>query len=276
MRVVVVAALCASCSAVCAHDGARDAVNDRAPAASDNHPRADPTADIADGLGEASGVARAPAAFGGDFVVVDDDKGVVVVKDGSASVVAAAKDLEGVCVIGDVVVVVSEASGVVSVVSADGTMTPKGTLPPPTSTQHPKKNKGWEGIAFLRASLAVDGKDHLVAVHEGAPRVVSLFSWPALTLEVQLALPPSIDGLVADLSDVAVDPKSGGLLLLSDKSRRLLRVALSGVGSSTTLKLTSTTELAVQKHEKPEGVFVDDDGRVYVVTDGSGRLFVVP
>lgn len=221
-----------------------------------------------DGLGEASGVARR----GGEFVYVDDERGVFVVKNGKPEKVAALDDLEGVCVVGDDVVVIAEGSGVVSAVGKDNKVRVLGTLPHPPSKKA-KKNKGWEGIAFLPAKLAADGKDHLVAVHEGLPKAVGVFAWPSLAPEHTLELPADIDALVDDLSDVAVDPKTGGLLLLSDESRRLVRATLTL--SPPSLALSSSTELPVKKDEKPEGVVVDDDGRVWVVTDGSGRLFAL-
>jgi uncharacterized protein YjiK len=144
--------------------------------------------------------------------------------------------------------------------------------PPPAPGEKAKRNKGWEGLAFLPAAVADDGKDHLVAVHEGRPKVVALFAWPGLAPERTLALPAGVDAALGDLSDVAVDA-AGGVWLLSDQSRRLAQVRLSA--KAATLTAVSLRDLPLQKDEKPEGVVVEA-GATWIVTDGSGRLVRLP
>lgn len=239
-------------------------------------------ADVANDLGEASGVAKASIGGAPGFVVIDDEAGVRFVEPGRpARVLVAAtspdlKDLEGVCVVGGDIVVVAEGSGVVSRIPiAGGAAVRVGVLPHPPSPKT-KKNKGWEGLAFLPASLADDKVEHLVAVHEGLPKAVSLFAWPSLAPQHTLALPPELDRLLDDLSDVAVDPRTGEILLLSDESQRLVWVRLSLAGAAPSLTLVRQQEVPVGKDEKPEGVTVDDAGVVWIVTDGSHRLFALP
>lgn len=234
--------------------------------------------DEADHLGEASGVAVAD----GVFYVVDDEAGVRVVERGKPRRMLAAsidyaelKDLEGISLVGDDIIVIAEKSGVVSrIPRAGGAPQRLGALVHPP-TPKPKSNKGWEGIAVVDARFTADGKPRLVAVHEGAPKAVAVFGWPSLVPEVTLMLPTDLDAALDDLSDVTVDPKSGELLITSDESRRLARVKLD-LGVTPSLRLVSSRELPVGRDEKVEGVVVDDAGVISIVTDGSQRLFALP
>jgi uncharacterized protein YjiK len=107
-----------------------------------------------------------------------------------------------------------------------------------------------------------------VAVHEAHPRRVGLFAYPSLEV-VALLDPPASGGKLADLSDVAVDPRSGRLVLLSDQSQRIVLAELQG---NDRLVAVGEIDLPLKRKDKPEGVDVDADGSLWVVCDGSGRL----
>lgn len=220
-------------------------------------------------IGEASAVV---ALGGGRFLVADDEKGVqlVDVALGKVQMLAPMNDVEGLAKVGDRFIAIEERSGVVWGFGLDGVTKQLGALAHPPFTGEAKKNKGWEGIALLPAKLAADKKDHLVAVHEGTPKALALFAWPALTLEKVLALEGPLDGALGDLSDVAIDPANGELLLLSDQSRRFARVRLGDA-----LALVRLTDLPIAEEEKAEGVTFDDTGLLWIVTDATGRLFRV-
>jgi uncharacterized protein YjiK len=228
------------------------------------------------GANAALGEASAVVALGdGRFLVADDGKGVKLVEtSGAVRLLVPLNDIEGLCALPDGrYAAVAERSGVVTAFSLDGQSESLGALAHP-SAENSKKNMGWEGIAFLPAAVAHDKRDHLVAVHEGAPKVIALFAWPSLAPESNHPLTGQLDTALADLSDVFVDVKSGELLLLSDASRRLLRATLSAAG--VTERERSAIELPLAANEKPEGVAIDGAGTTWIVTDGTSRLIPLP
>jgi uncharacterized protein YjiK len=231
-------------------------------------------------LGEASAV----VALGGRRFVVADDEGGVRVVDASGpraevSILFDAGDdervagLEGLCLIdGRLHAIRERDGGIVSFAAPTGrrarrpTLEERGTLPRPPSGG--KKNKGYEGLAFLPADVAFDGKDHLIAVHEGKPRAVSVFSWPDRVEEIHHDVDGDLDAHLPDLSDVAVHPATGELWLLSDESETIVVARLDKAG----LHLVRVLALPVDDGEKPEGLAFDEDGALWLVTDDSGRL----
>jgi uncharacterized protein YjiK len=243
-------------------------------------------ADLAAGLGEASGV----TVKDGVVYVVDDERGVLVLGTDAkgrttARVFAAAtadnglKGLEGIAVKDGALVVVNEA-GVVSAVDDNGGVRELARLPTPE-----KKNKGYEGIAVWRAP---DGVARVLVVNEGKPKALHVLSSafaPELsfvagaTLSAKRSapvihpLPDAVDDVLDDISDVGVDDSTGDILLLSDESRRVVRARLSLSPPSLTVLKVST--LPVGKDEKAEGIVVDKDGRALLVTDGGQRAFFV-
>lgn len=230
-------------------------------------------------LGEASAVVPLP---GRRFLVADDEGGIRLIDAGQdpphESILFDAGDddrvagLEGLCLVGGRVYAVRERDGAVvsfarpSSSSRRPALEDHGHLPRPDDAK--KKNKGFEGLAFLPASVAWDGRDHLVAVHEGRPRAVSVFSWPTLDEEAHHFIDDTLDALLPDLSDVAVHPETGELWVLSDESETIAVVRLSQGG----LRLMTSHAVPVDDGEKPEGLAFDDDGALWLVTDDSGRL----
>lgn len=227
----------------------------------------------------------------GSFLVVDDDQGVILVRRKEARPWATAElhpalgDLEGLCIdeAGQAFVVAEGGGALLSLgdVHADQPHVRElGHLPKPADDEpadHPGrkkagkkkgKNKGYEGLAALPARLAPDGRAGLVAVHEALPRHVVVLDADPLAVRLDLPLPADVAALADDLADVAVDPVTGHLLLLSDESRRVVEVKLE----RDALRLVGSVDLPVEDGEKPEGIAFLSDSRLVVVTDATNRL----
>lgn len=229
----------------------------------------------------------------GRYYVADDDRGVLLVDETNVTfsdrvdklfdrpayadvipIAPSLKDLEGACFINGVLFVVAEETGVITSVSEDGKrIVPYGTLarPLPAGVE-PHPNRGFEGIAFLPAALSPDKKDHLVAAHEKHPKAIALYQWPSLAPEKYFVLEGELDATLGDVADVAVDPKTGELLLLSAAAHKYARVKLADLTNGP-LVMGEVREISVRRDEKPEGITVDERGGVWLCTDGSGRLF---
>ncbi len=130
-----------------------------------------------------------------------------------------------------------------------------------------KGNKGWEGIAVRPARFDPDGEERLVAVHEGKPRQVGIFAFDDLEAGEVLDLPPELDGELEDLSDVAVDPCTGRLYLLSDQSSAVAEVEVVAGRSGRALAVRAVARLPIEEGLKPEGMDVDSDGTLWLVTE---------
>jgi uncharacterized protein YjiK len=219
--------------------------------------------------------ASAVASVPGALLVVDDDHGIYRVARGKATLWAgrehhpALGDLEGLAVddAHTVVWALAEGSGaIISLRLASRSPQPEvvGHLPRPGK----RKNKGFEGLAFMPARLSPSRRDSLVAVNEGKPRRVLIFRLPELTITHELKLSERAKDLLDDLADVTVDPKTGALLLLSDQSRRIVIATVV----EQTLVVSGHYDLPVSRGEKPEGIDFASPSRLLVVTDDSARL----
>jgi uncharacterized protein YjiK len=111
-----------------------------------------------------------------------------------------------------------------------------GKLPRPGE----KRGKGWEGLAWLPRAFGPKRRDRLVIVNEDKPRRVALFSPRDLDDRLMLRLPDDLLDALDDLSDVAVDPVTGRLWLLSHESSAIGIVSLVKDGDGA---------LALQAHE---------------------------
>lgn len=128
-------------------------------------------------------------------------------------------------------------------------------------------NKGFEGVTYDAAG------DRLFIVKERDPRQLYEVSGVAASLEghMQLAIHDRsawiADQVFAtDLSDIHFDAQSGHLILLSDESRLLME--LSGEGEM--LSYRSLNGMFSDVHHSaphPEGVTIDNDGILYVVSE---------
>lgn len=223
---------------------------------------------------EPSGVAVLPD---GRIVVVDDERGLYDVDSGRIDVEhrKRLRDLEGVTVSGDgkTLYVVSEADAVVHAIAIErdgsfGEPEPLGELP---DLDGPS-NKGWEGIAWLPARFNPERRNRLVAVHEGNPRRVGLFDPDDLGNEELLKLPGDVKDALADLSDIAVDPATGNLFLLSDESSAIAEVKLVREDGELALETVGIRKLPFKKGLRPEGLAFDGNGNLLVVTEGDAKL----
>jgi uncharacterized protein YjiK len=222
--------------------------------------------------------ASAVAAIPGGLLVVEDDEGIFRVAGGRAALWAgrddhqALGDLEGLATDEShgVAWAVSEEDGAVISLQLRGRSrrpTLVGHLPRPGS----RKNKGFEGLAFMPARLSPSRRASLVVVNEHKPRRVQIFALPALTLTHDLKLPARLKDLLDDLADVTVDPVTGALLLLSDQSQR---IAVARIVDRK-LALLSSYDLPLSRGEKPEGLDFSSPSRLLVVMDDSGKLLEI-
>ena len=221
------------------------------------------------GVQEASGV----APLGGDtFLVVDDEQGIFRCRGDEDPVPLDAgkglSDLEGICIDGrGHAFVLTERDGAVwRFALADGELHEGerlGKLP----ALNKKKNQGWEGLSFAPAGTFGD-TDLLVAVHQVRPRNVGLFDAQTLDEKKMWRLPKDARKALGDLNDVAVHPTSKHLFVVSGKKGRLGELSLEG-GE---LELVRVYPIAHAKDDVPEGLTFDDDGRLWIVTDGEGML----
>jgi uncharacterized protein YjiK len=219
--------------------------------------------------------ASAVAAVASGLFVVDDDKGIHRVTGERAALWAgrdlhdALGDLEGLAVDEEqrTLWALAENDGAVLAFSLR-TRSPRpeliGHLPRPGT----KKNKGFEGLAFMPARLSPSGRASLVAVHEGKPRRVVIFALPDLEPTHDFKLPDEAKALLEDLADVTVDPLTGQLLLLSDQSRRIAVVRIVG----RELMMAGSCDLPLRRKEKPEGLDFASSSRLLIVTDDEAKL----
>lgn len=222
----------------------------------------------------ASAVARSAVGV----LVVEDDLGIYRLRGATATLWAgpdlhpALADLEAIASNdgGDVVWALSEERGTLvelAVNSRGPRVRRTAVLERPGST----KNKGFEGLAYAAPRVSPTGRAALVAVHEHKPRRVCVCDARTLVVTHDLRLPAPAKRLLDDLADVAVDPVSGLLVLLSEQSRRLVVMRLVGHA----LQLVSSFDLPLEQGERPEGVAFLSSSRVAVVTEGPARLMTL-
>jgi hypothetical protein len=227
-----------------------------------------------------SGICHLPS---GEMIAASDNKGVYEVRPGEdPRLLFKCKDCEGVTVDdkGKHVYVVEEGTRKVHKLEVRHDDKNRLTLrDTDESRKLPKlkeqKNTGWEGIAFLPKELVGGKKDALVCVHEGSPRRIGIYALPDLDTGVTLKLPKDAKDLLPDLADVAVDPKTGHIFVVSDQSRMVVELAIKreskaatqGLLESVELKMVSSIDLPISKQKKPEGLRFDDLGRLWVGLD---------
>jgi len=131
-----------------------------------------------------------------------------------------------------------------------------------------KVNKGFEGLAYLPARHSPSRRAALVAAHEGKPRRLCVIDLATLAAAQDFKLPKAAKDALDDLADVAVDPVTGALVVLSQQSRCLGVLELEG----DRLRLTGTFELPLTGKERPEGLSYLSSTRLAVATEGPARL----
>jgi uncharacterized protein YjiK len=219
--------------------------------------------------------ASAVAAYRGALYLAEDDEGIYRHARGRCTLWAGRDlhaglaDLEGLAVdaaTGTLWAVAEERGEVIALPLAGRTRTARviGRLPRPGT----RRNKGFEGLAFAPAAVSPTRRDALVAVHEGKPRRVGVFALPGLGQTHDLRLPAAAKDALADLADVAVDPVTGLLVLLSEESRRLAVCDVEG----DELVLRALTDVRTRDGARPEGVTFATPSRLLVVTEGPATL----
>jgi uncharacterized protein YjiK len=222
------------------------------------------------GVQEASGVAHL-----GDqrFLVVDDESGIFHCAIGQEPTMLEAgqglRDLEGVCVSpdGTQAYVLSERDGSLWRFARTGEALSDAERVGRLPRLSKKKNQGWEGIAIAPAGLWSDHAE-LVAVHQTKPRCVAVVDLRTLEPRLTASLPKQARKLLGDLNDVTVEPHHGHVLVLSGKAGVIGELAFEG----DELKLIRCYRIDSSRNDVPEGLSMDADRRLWLVTDGGGWL----
>lgn len=128
-------------------------------------------------------------------------------------------------------------------------------------------NKGFEGLAWNPRS------QRLLLAKERDPLGLFSLSFPGEDGAAGVLEPVAgAHLLVRDLSSVAIDPRSGHTLLLSDESRLLVELDLQGQPRSF-ISLFGGLNGLVRGIKQAEGVAMDGDGNIYVVGEPN-RFYV--
>ena len=132
---------------------------------------------------------------------------------------------------------------------------------------NPSGNKGFEGLAYdsagKRLFVAKERDPMLIYEVRGFPQ-----SNPQKPYATHVVSNPRRDArlFVRDLSSLQFDERTGHLLALSDESKLLLELGLDGQPIST-LSLKKGKHGLNRSVPQAEGVAMDDDGTIYVVSE---------
>lgn len=132
---------------------------------------------------------------------------------------------------------------------------------------HLNGNKGFEGLAYDSV-----GKRLFVAKERDPMLIYEVRGFPHHTPDKSYAVhvinnPKRDAGLfVRDLSSLQYDERSGHLLALSDESRLIIELDIDGRPLST-LSLSKGRQGLQKTVPQAEGVAMDDDGNLYVVSE---------
>lgn len=225
------------------------------------------------GVPELSGLAIAQ----GRLYVADDELGVAELGANGAHFggIGALEGVEGLTASGDgtSLYVVSENSRRLHRIA----LTKDGALGEPVELGRlpragESKKKGWEGVAWLPKAMNPEQRDRLVLVNERKPRCVGLFTPDDLDDHVILDLPAALEDALDDLSDVAVEPATGLLWLLSDESSAIGVAALvKDDEGALALEAREVIPLPV-KGAQSEAIVFDAQGRLLLGSEQGGLL----
>ena len=132
---------------------------------------------------------------------------------------------------------------------------------------NPSGNKGFEGLAYdsvgKRLFVAKERDPMLIYEVRGFPQ-----SNPQKPYATHVVSNPRRDArlFVRDLSSLQFDERTGHLLALSDESKLLLELGLDGKPIST-LSLKKGQHGLTRSVPQAEGVAMDDEGTIYVVSE---------
>jgi uncharacterized protein YjiK len=132
---------------------------------------------------------------------------------------------------------------------------------------HVSGNKGFEGLAYdsvgKRLFVAKERDPMLIYEVHGFPH-----QNPEKSYSVHVINNPKRDAglFVRDLSSLQYDERSGHLLALSDESRLIIELDINGRPIST-LSLSKGRQGLQKTVPQPEGLAMDDDGNLYLVSE---------
>ncbi|PMX04091.1 DNA-binding protein [Pseudomonas sp. FW215-R2] len=132
---------------------------------------------------------------------------------------------------------------------------------------HMSGNKGFEGLAYDSV-----GKRLFVAKERDPMLIYEVHGFPHFNPEKSYAVhvinnPKRDAGMfVRDLSSLQYDERSGHLLALSDESRLILELDVDGRPMST-MSLSSGRQGLKKTVPQAEGIAMDDDGTLYLVSE---------
>jgi len=134
---------------------------------------------------------------------------------------------------------------------------------------HMSGNKGFEGLAYdsvgKRLFVAKERDPMLIYEVQGFPHYN-----PEKSYAVHVVNNPKRDAgmFVRDLSSLQYDERSGHLMALSDESRLILELDIDGRPLST-MSLNSGRQGLQKTVPQAEGIAMDDDGTLYLVSEPS-------
>jgi uncharacterized protein YjiK len=137
------------------------------------------------------------------------------------------------------------------------------------------KNKGVEGLSYLRQELSPTQRAQLVVAKEGSPSQIYLRDDSGKNDEVEVKLEKEVLQACRDFSGVTVDPKTGNLFICSDKSSACAQVKLVREGNTIKGKLVQAFPLRDdegQPLQRVEGVCFNAKGDLFVLTENNGEL----
>lgn len=134
------------------------------------------------------------------------------------------------------------------------------------------KKKGWEGAAWLPKAANPEKRDRLLIVNESRPRALALFDPEDLDDYEVIELEGDLEDGLDDVSDVAVEPKTGLVWLLSHESSALGVASLVRSGKrGLALESRAIVKLPV-KDAQSEGIVFDAQGRLLLASEDGGTL----
>jgi uncharacterized protein YjiK len=137
------------------------------------------------------------------------------------------------------------------------------------------KNKGFEGIAYLRADQSPQKVPQLLLAKEGQPRELWLHDDGGRETKSKVELEKEVFTACKDFSAVAVDPLTGHIFISSDESATCVQVRLVRDGQKVRGELVQAFPLrdeAGKALKRVEGLTFDQDGNLYVLTENDGLL----
>lgn len=137
------------------------------------------------------------------------------------------------------------------------------------------KNKGIEGLTYVRGDVSPTGTPQLLLAKEGKPRELALIGDGGKGKALPIKLEKEVYAVCRDFSAVGVDPKTGHLFLSSDESATVAQIRLARDGDQVVGKLVQSFPLRNDKGqplERVEGLTFNEKGDLFVLTENDGKL----